>query len=293
MSGWREATVMRVARGVLWTARFVKGWMPRALGGASALVLVLWGAIAPDPFKQPGVWLLGVGVALALLAFAAEMIVQRPSYMKLSQLREDAERDALKKSEALERALKILLIRLGAYCKLTGHSDRFSVYYFHDGEFVMVARYAKNPTFAAKGRGRYPADQGAIAQAWSEPKGQALVSMPATKDAWRRAAKKQGLTDEVIAGLSMRSHGLAGYRLEAGDSSVGVLIAESESHNRITQTHLDLIAGSHIASAIAELVAAFAMMTPAGESIVAANNSKPAGKWQVVKHAPIGVEAVS
>lgn len=237
------------------------------------------------------VWL-WAGIILGLLAFFAEFLVQRPSYMKLSQLREIAERKAEAKSEALERALRIMMVRLGAYCGLNGHSDRISVYYFHDGEFVMVARHSKNPSYASRGRGVYPAEQGAIGAAWAAEHGQALVNMPASKDAWRRAARKQGFTDEAIDGLSMRSLGLAGHRLESGEKSVGVLIVESTNANRVNQSHLDQITESHIAVAIAELVAAFALMTPAGESITAAKAARLPGKWQTVAPRPAATSSV-
>lgn len=282
MRDWRISTVDRVARALVWTARFVKGWLPRTLGGASALLLILWGALTDDPWNLPGSLLLYTGVAVALLAFGAEVIVQRPSYMALSKLREDAEASARGKSEALERALRILLARLGAYCGLNGHSDRLSVYYFHDGEFVMVARYAKNPTFAKPGRGRYKSDQGAIGRTWAEPSGQALVTMPTSKDRWRRSVKNQGFSDPEIDGLSMRSFCIGGHRLEAENTSVGVLVVESTTVQRVDQTHLDTIAASHIVVAIAELVAAFALMTPAGESITSAELPKRAGAWQSV-----------
>lgn len=283
MTGWKVALVDRVARALVWAGRFVKGWLPRTLGGASALALVIWGVLDDQVWKPLGVTLFWVGVALAVLAFFAEMIVQRPSYMQLSKLREQAELNANGKSEALERAIRILLIRLGHHLELTGHSDRFSVYYFHDGEFVRIARHAKNPTYASAGRMRYPEAVGVIGTAWQEPGGQALGTMPQSKDQWRRAAKRQGFADEVIDKMTMKSVSLGGHRLETESTSVGVLIIESTTAHRINQTHLDKIAESHIVAALAELVGAFAMMTPAGESIAsAAKPAKYVGKWQAV-----------
>jgi len=281
MKDWRHATVDRVARGVLWFFRFLKGWLPRMLGGAASLVFVIWGALGGAAWKS-GLWLLIVGGSLALMAFFAEFAVQRPSYMKLSQLREEAERRASKKADALENAVRIMLVRLARVCKLDGHSDRMSVYYFHDDRFFMVARYARNPTYDVRRRKSYPAGEGAIGTAWNAEQGQALVKMSAGKDAWDRAARRQGMSDETIAGLTMRSLGLGGYRLEVGERSVGVLIIESTTPNRIRQEHLDEIAESPIVTAIAELVAAFALMTPAGESFTSAQPERAPRKWQSV-----------
>jgi hypothetical protein len=252
------------------------------LGGASALLLVIWGLMSPYQWSAGGLAVGLSGVVAAVLAFFAEIIVQQPSYMKLSQLREDAERKAQIKTEALENALRILLVRLGDYCELTGQSDRLSVYYYHDGEFVMVARHAKNPILAKRGRGRYPVGQGAIGKAWDEDHGQALVKIAGGNGAWNREARKQQFTDEEIAKLTMRSVGLGGYRLEAENQSVGVLIIESTTPNRIEQEHLDKIAGSYIVVAIAELVAAFALMTPAGETLIAEKAAETKGRWQAV-----------
>lgn len=292
MTDWRVRTVERVSAAVLWCARLVKGWLPRTLGGVASLSFIVWGAMGGNIWTS-GVWWLVVGVVIAVLAFVAELVVQRPSYMKLSQLREDAERKALAKSEALERALRIMMIRLGKHCGLEGHSDRFSVYYFHDDEFVMVARHAKNPRFATAGRGRYPAEEGAIGAAWRAEQGQVLVNMPVSGDAWNRSARKQGLSEAAIAGMSMRSLGIAGYRLEAGEKSVGVLVVESTISNRVNPKHLDKISESHIVAAIGELVAAFALMTPAGESLVESKTPAPARPWKSVNpKTPFRVEKV-
>lgn len=282
-AGWKERLVDRVARRIVWAGRFVKGWLPRTLGGASALILILWGAVPEHQWAFPALWLLIVGVAVGILAFFAEVIVQQPSYMKLSELREEAELRAASRSEALERALTILLVRLGVHCGLDAHSDRSSVYYFHEDEFVMVARHAKNPKLAVPGRGRYPANEGAIGAAWDRPEGQALVTMPNADEAWERAALRQGIDPAEVKKLRMRSLSLAGYRLEAGERSVGVLVVESMTARRIDQSHLDTIADSHIAAAIAELVSAFALMTPAGESINAVSTNRESKAWSPVK----------
>lgn len=285
MRDWRHATVDGVARGVLWTFRLIKGWLPRALGGGASLAFIIWGVNGGSAWTS-GLWLFWLGIVLALLAFVAEFVVQRPSYMQLSQLREDAERRAALKSDALESAVEILLVRLGEHCKLEGHSDRLSVYAFHDDRFFMVARHSLSPTFRKRRRDSYPADEGAIGKAWNADHGQALVKMPAAKDQWVRSAQRQGISAEAIAGMKMKSLGLAGHRLEAGNRSVGVLMIESTTHGRIKQDHLDLVAESLIVATIAELVAAFALMTPAGETFAAANVSKPPRKWQVVGAKP-------
>lgn len=292
MRDWRHATVDRVASFVLWGFRLIKGWLPRALGGLASLAFIVWGVNGGSAWSS-GLWLFVTGIALACLAFVAEFIVQSPSYMKLSQLREDAERRAAQKSDALERAVEILLVRLGRYCGLEGHSDRLSVYAFHDGEFFMVARHSKSPVFKARRRASYPADQGAIGKAWLADHGQALVNMPASKQQWNKSAKRQGISDEAIAGMKMRSLGLGGHRLEAGDQSVGVLMIESETYSRIQQDHLDKLADSHIVATIAELVAAFALMTPAGETYAAAVSAKPIRRWKAapVQPKPAAAEA--
>jgi hypothetical protein len=175
-----------------------------------------------------------------------------------------------------------MLSQLASYCGLDGQSDRMSVYHFHDGRFFLVARRAKNPTLAARGRPNYPIGQGAIGLAWEADEGQALVVMPAGKERWRRAAIKQGFAEAVADSMTMKSLCLAAHRLEVDGRSVGVLVVESKNPGRVQAAHLDKIAGSHIVSAIAELAAAFALMTPAGESFTAANTSKPTRKWQSV-----------
>ncbi|MEN2738250.1 hypothetical protein ABCS02_10695 [Microbacterium sp. X-17] len=268
-----------MAAAVLWLFRLIKGWLPRVLGAAASLAFIIWGVSDGDVWEAKA-WLFWTGVGLAVVAFISEFLVQRPSYMRLSQLREEAERKALMKSEALERALEIMLAQLASYCGLESHSDRMSVYHFHEDTFFLVARIAKNPALQARGRNSYPMGQGAIGRAWDEEAGLALVNMP-TGSRWRSAAIKQGFPAEVADGMRMKSLGLGAYRLEADGRSVGVLVVESKNAGRIKQTHLDKIADSHIVAAIAELAAAFALMTPAGETF-AATSSPPRRPWQSV-----------
>lgn len=278
---WKRTAVERMSRGLVWFFRLVKGWLPRVLGGAASLAFIIWGVNGGAVWTS-GIWWFWAGIVLAAFAFVAEFVVQQPSYMKLSQLREAAEIKAEKKSDALERAVEILLMRVGKYCKLEGHSDRLSVYAFHDDQFFMVARHSKSPVYSARRRASYPAGAGAIGKAWDAEQGQALVTMPAAKEAWNKAARKQGISEEAIEGMKMRSLGLAGFRLESAEQSVGILVIESTTPGRIKQEHLDQLAESHIVGTIAELVAAFALMTPAGESFTATNGAKPERKWQVV-----------
>ncbi|WP_133059968.1 GAF domain-containing protein [Plantibacter elymi (nom. nud.)] len=197
----------------------------------------------------------------------SEIIVQRPSYMHLAKLREEAEEKAAAKSRALERSLQILLEHLAKYCKLEGHSDRFSVYYYHENQFVMLARSAKNPNFAKKGRGHYPIDQGAIGTAWAAEHGQALVQMSANRETWDKAARRQNFTDDDIARMRMRAKTVAALRIEGDKRSVGVLVIETTTPSRITQAHLDLASDAYLVAAIGELVAAAALLTPEGETL--------------------------
>lgn len=277
----RTAAVVRVADAIVWAGRFVKGWMPRTLGGLASLAFIVWGALGGGAWTS-GIPLLVAGIVLAFLAFITEVLVQQPSYMQLAKLRESAEIKADQKSEALERAIRILLIRLGIHCSIDGHNDRISVYYFHDGEFVGIARHAKNPTFGAPGRRQYAATEGAIGQTWTSPHGQALVKMPTGNESWRKSAKKQGISDSDIDGMKMRSAVLAGYRLEGSSQSVGVLMLESTMPHRLNQTHLDQVAASHIVAAIGELVAAFATLTPAVESMIGPVAKPAPGRWKAV-----------
>lgn len=286
MSGWKHATVDRVARGVLWFFRAVKGWLPRVLGAASSLAFIVWGVSGGDVWTTRA-WLFWIGVGLAVFAFLSEFFVQRPSYMQLSQLREAAEQKERTKSEALERAMQIMLAHLAKYCGLDGQADRISVYHYHEGQFFLVARRARNPAYGQRGRPSYPVGQGAIGTAWEADEGQALVEMPSPEGRWRSAAIRQGFTREEADAMGMKSLRLAAYRLEVDGNSVGVLVAESKNAQKIKQSHLDTIAESYIVRAIAELASAFALMTPAGETFAATAAAKPARKWHsVVPRAP-------
>jgi len=109
-----------------------------------------------------------------------------------------------------------------------------------------------------------------------------FVTMPASREAWDRAAIKSGILAEDVGKISMRSLNLGGHRLATDERSVGVLIVESTTSARVTQAHLDLISESHLVGAIAELVASFVHMTPAGESFApsAAIARSTAPNWQ-------------
>jgi hypothetical protein len=271
--------------------RLVKGWLPRALGATSALMFAIWGS-------QGGAWKEGaglfyVGLAAGVGSVLAELFLQRPSYMALAKMNERAQMKADAKSAALERSLRILLERLADYCGLEGHSDRFSVYYFHEDEFVMLARAARNPNFLKRGRGRYPATQGALAVAWEADHGQALVTVSSSKGPRAKSLARQGFSEDEIARMRMPSVTVAALRIEGEKRSVGVLAIETTTPHRLTQAHLDKANTSHLVTAIGELVAAAALLTPEGERVIERPAAREPVLWKSSKAPETATAATS
>jgi hypothetical protein len=258
--------VERVARALVWLWRLTKAWLPRVLSVAATVFGIVWGAYGGQIWSD-GRWALIVAILLAILSVIAEAFLQRPSYMKLRQLQEDAERESRRKSVAIEQSLTILLRKLAEHCGIATNNDRISVYYFHDGQFVMPARYSIHPVYGGSRRKFYPIGQGAIWDAWD--KGSVVTRLPATREIWeQRLVSNHGFSQAEASAMGMQCRSIGGIRIMHEHHGVGVLILESLDPEGVTQSTLNTAGSSMIYAALAELIAGQAVMTPRVEEVV-------------------------
>lgn len=265
-----------------WAWRLAKGWLPQALGALATVFSIIWGAFGENVWTA-GLWAFFVAVALAIAAFLAQALLQRPSYMSLAeQLRSlqqsaEAEESRLKdesaeKSAVLEQSMLVLLRHIADHCGANANSDRVSVYYFHEDRFVMLARFALHPDYRGVGRSEYPASQGAIGDAWA--RGSIAMELPTSRKQWERTlVTKHGYTPEQAASLAMHCVGIAALRIEVDRLAVGVIVFESTETDRVSQATLETAKESKLFAALSELVSVSALLTPRGATL-----AKPAAK---------------
>jgi hypothetical protein len=252
-------------RRLTWLWRLAKGWLPQALGIVATVFSIVWASYANKIWTE-GLWAFWTTLALLVAALAAQIFVQRPSYMKLAQLRRDAEQQSLAKSEALGHTLRLLLRKIAEHCGVDNNSDRASVYFFHEGRFVMLARYSQHPVHGEPGRRDYPTGQGAIGDAWDL--GSIVVDLPPTRARWeQRLVSKHGYTQAEASALRMHSQSIAALRIEADHRAVGVVVFESTEAERVRQTTIDSAKTSMLFAALCELVGIAAKLTPRGEEL--------------------------
>jgi transcriptional regulator with GAF, ATPase, and Fis domain len=263
----------RVATFLVWLWRFTKGWLPQALATAATIFSIIWGSYGEKIWTN-GSWAIICAVTLGMASLAAQVAVQRPSYMELSRRKEEADEKSKEKSKAIEQSFNVLLRKLAEHCKAASNSDRASVYYFHDDRFIMLARWSTHPTFTKPGRREYPTGQGAIGDAWD--KGSVVMVLPATRKRWeQRLESHHGFPGGSTKSLTMHCKSIAALRIEADYHAVGVLVFESTDVNRASQKTLDIAMGSMLYATLCELVSAVAALTPRVEEVVEAAAQKP------------------
>lgn len=110
-------------------------------------------------------------------------------------------------------------------------TERISVYKYEEEAFVMLGRYSKNPEYCKRGRGKYPADQGCIAEAWR--KGEVFVTnLPDPNDEEERylnMMKDRWKIKKIIArNFKMKSRCYYGFAIENVEQQrIAIVIIES------------------------------------------------------------------
>lgn len=255
-----QTAAIRLAESLVWLWRACKGWAPQVAASLGAIFSLIWAGYG-DAIWAEGAWAFWVAVCLGLLSLTFQVALQRPTYMELSRREEEAALESVSKSEAIERSLTILIRYLAEHCSMAANSDRVSVYYHHDRQFVMLARWSQNPSFKTPGRGTYPIGQGAIDDAWESSS--AVVELPETRPRWnQRLEKHHGFPKGTAAALTMHSQSIAALRIASNGDSVGVIVFESTVKKRATQDTLDTLEGSMLYATLRELVATVATLTP-------------------------------
>lgn len=199
-------------------------------------------------------------MVLAVLA-----ILLRPRRPTYSQLRRDYQHlweRFENRGRAVERSLESLLQKLAAHCEADTHHDRISAYYYHGGQFVMIARHSKNPELRVEGRGKYPTDQGAIGTAWASREGQYIKSFPADPEKWLQSMMRDGLPREVAEALTMKSRKIVAIRVEDVSGSVGTLVLETTDPQTFGPETLEKVQNSLVHSAIADFIGTSSVETP-------------------------------
>lgn len=268
---------------VAWVSDFLKGWLPQVLVAGATVFSIVWGFHGQDIWTS-GMWAFIVTVGLALLAVAAQVLVQRPSYMTLAKERGELDELSRAQGDALERSMRVLLRKLSEHCTVSASTTRASAYCFHDDAFVMIARFSRNPELERPGRRRYPADQGAIGEAWKSASGAIAIDLPPTEAAWLRSLGRYNFSETESRGLAMRCVEIGAVRFETQTGAVEVLVLESNEPGRIDYSTLEAVRASLIFAARAEAVGSFALMTPRGRSAATASTTRtPAPNWQSTK----------
>jgi hypothetical protein len=255
-----QTAVVRVATSLVWLWRACKGWASQVAATFATVVALIWGGFG-DARWSAGAWFFWAAVILGFLALVFQIALQRPTYMELSRREEKAGQESAEKSKAIERSLTVLIRFLAHHCGLAGNGDRVSVYYHHDKQFVMLARWSQNPTFNSPGRGTYPVGQGAIGDAWDASS--VVAELPGSRVRWNQSLEKNhGFPPGTAETLKMHSQSIAAQRIATNGDAAGVIVFESTVKQRASRETLDALVDSKLYGALCELVATVAMLTP-------------------------------
>lgn len=267
--------------------RNLKQWSPAVLVTLASATSVYWGSIG-DPWGT-GLWVFFLFLGLLLSALIAQ-ISQRPTYNELAESNLYYKGEHEKMSAGIEQSIQVLIRKLANFSDRASNEDRISVYYCHDGVFIMLSRYSLQPLHGHAGRRVYPIDQGVIGKAWI--KGAARKELSADPDTWLRQQVEMGYDEEQANNLTMRSRSIAAQRIEVDGNAVGVLVLESMLRGRMSPAVLKSLSDTELYEALGELVEANALMTPRGQEISippSVRGQKQIDKWKVSSSQAIGL----
>lgn len=246
-----------------------KGYGQYLAAAATAVFSAIWSA--HDQLWTDGIWWFVATLVAGVATVAHQIWVQKPSYVRLSADKRDAEARSKSKTDALENAMESLLRLLAGHCSVNGDTDRASVYYFHSGRFVMTARWSANPPYKLASRESYPARQGVIGATWAGANGSdaMLASLPPTARKWLNAMRGYGYSEDEANRIRMKSVRLVGVRIKHQHTPVGVLILETTDESKLPPTTIENVKTSPLFDVLSELVAVASEMTTRGETLIA------------------------
>jgi hypothetical protein len=109
------------------------------------------------------------------------------------------------------------------------NNARITIYYEHDEEFYLLARYSKNPTYAKVHRQKFPLNQGVISKAW-ENETHIEDSCPISsnyEDYCNYLQQIYGYERDKIDSLTMKSCRYYARAIVDADDNIGVIVFES------------------------------------------------------------------
>lgn len=127
--------------------------------------------------------------------------------------------------------------------KIPNCHERITLYaYEPKGYFFPIGRYSCHPEYRKKRRQNYPEDEGAIAKTW-ENNWYFVKDYPDPErqpDRYQKRSKKDGVSENIINGIRMKSRLYCGYRISdtGGRNHIAVLITESTCSERYTEEEL-------------------------------------------------------
>ncbi len=159
-------------------AVWLENHYPSLLSGVGTIVIASVGVIY---MLKKNNWVLALIIGCFGAAAVVGEVVSITRQPKIKTLQKEKE-DLLNKVDTLESTLEQkeerregdyytlienLLIAVARIIRLS-NDDRVSIYTHDEGLFWMLGRYSISPVLKARGRPHYPADQGAIGQAWRD-----------------------------------------------------------------------------------------------------------------------------
>lgn len=223
-----------------------------ASGDGASMIVSGAGAIAT--FKRTAFY---VSLVLAVLYIPVVAASFRAS-AKLSALQEQLKAqqeelsalayDNAQLLEELRGALDWCLISLARgpleFGSRQGCTERISMF-VHDGDgsFLLIGRWSLHPEFSTKRRVKYPA-HGCIDKAWRH--GQHFDNGypdPAKGVKYTKHAKRDGLKEDEISGIRMKSRLFFGYRVAdtRAEKSLAVVVVEATEPDRYTVGELSQV----------------------------------------------------
>lgn len=227
------------------------GLIPIVLGLLGLLNSGNYSSIIPEPRQREIIefWtgpLILILTVLSVIFFVLEL-KQSERFSALKKENESLKKELLAYDTVVDEHTDSFLssfsrnvLRFGC---VSGCYERITIY-VHDpsGYFVPIGRHSENPKFKKKGRSKYPDNQGFIAKAWERDfYFENDYPDPETNfPQYARRLSYEGLSANVVSGLTMKPTLLFGYRIEdiVTRKPVALIILETTKNNRYKEKDL-------------------------------------------------------
>lgn len=152
---------------------------------------------------------------------------------ELNSSKEDIEKLHSRVSEKHQELVKTWLKLVTSELNLTVN-ERLTIYFEHDKEFTLLARFSQNQKYTDIHKQKFPLDKGVISEAWARNEhieSDSPIFKNNEDEYYGYMMNKYKFLKKEIISITMKSDKLFGIAIQEADENIGVLLYERISNS--------------------------------------------------------------